>query len=62
MEIRNKQDEKFTIYLSNQKQKTEFAHKVISVKPHRIIQNEFTEFLKDLELLKSKTKLLGSRF
>jgi len=30
-------------------------------KPHRIIQNKFTELLKDLELLKSQTELLGSR-
>jgi hypothetical protein len=54
--------EKIIAYLGKKKtKKTEFAHKVTSGKPHRIIQNEFTKLLKDLELLKSKRELLGQR-
>jgi hypothetical protein len=62
MGIGKKEDEKFILYLNNQKQnKTEFTHKVMFGKPQRIIQNKFTEIFKDVELLKNKTEMLGSR-
>jgi hypothetical protein len=38
----------------------EFAH-MMSAEPHRIIQNELNDLVRDLEIPKGKSELLASR-